>query len=75
MEFYVVLKSILFPLSHWKWVRLVLMVEGISKRSDFFIRVQWPLIRVNIKKSRYQAYNYFTSYPLSYPCQHGIFLV
>ena len=36
MEFYVLLKSILFPLSHWKWVQLVLMVEGSSKQYDFF---------------------------------------
>ena len=74
MEFYVLLKSILYPFSHWKWVWLVLTVEGSSKQSDFFTKVWWPLIHVNIKESSYQTYNYFTSYPLSYPCQHWIFL-
>ena len=73
MELYVLLKSILFPFSNWKWVRLVLVVEGSSKHSDFFIKFRWPLIRVIIKKSSYQTYNYFNSHPPSYPYKHGLF--
>ena len=58
-------KSILLLLPYCKCVLLVLMVEVSSKQSDFFTKVWWPLIRVNIKKSSYQTYNYFTSYPPS----------
>ena len=72
MEFYVLLKYILFLFHHLKEVRLILTKEGSSKKSDFFTKFQWPLISVNIKKSSYQNYNYFTSYHPYYPCQHWL---
>ena len=75
MEFYVILKSILFPLSYWKWVQLVLTVEGSSKHYDFFIKVRWPLIRFNIKKSRHQTYNYLLLIPPLTPVNMEFFLV
>ena len=75
MEFYVLLKYMLFPLSHWKWVQLFLMVEGSSKQSDLFIKVRWPLIHVNIKKSSYQIYNYCNSYPPLTPVNMDFFIV